>query len=350
MKVALFTIWHDKNFGAELQAYATIQTLQEMGHTVQLVDYRLNDQPFLLSRQGLSTAFEKISPQNRMFERFWARMPRSRRYLNLDQLVADPPLADYYLVGSDQVWNPKITGGKIKTFFLPFGSSEVKKASYASSLGGGEWLGDDELTTFAKQQLQQFKIVSCREESAVRELERILGVKATAVLDPTLLRRNYDELTGTIKENNSLVYYSLYNEPKITAVAGELAKRMGTDCLSANKRTALLGKIPWTRTSIEDWIHYIAGARFVLTHSFHGLVLALLYHRPFMVLYTSSNNRQGRITGLLQKIGLIDRFFINEKDALESGVWEKPIDYEMVDSKIDALRNSSLEFLKSVFE
>ncbi len=350
MKVALFTIWHDKNFGAELQAYATIQTLQEMGHTVKLVDYRLNDQPFLFSRQGISSALEKVSPQNRMFERFWAIMPQSRHYSNLNQLMADPPVADYYLVGSDQVWNPKITGDKIKAFFLPFGSHEVKRASYASSLGGGEWLGDEELTSFAKQQLQRFKKVSCREESAVVELERILGIKATTVLDPTLLRRDYGELTGTIVENKSLVYYSLYNEPRITALAEELAKRMGIDCLSANNRTALLGKIPWTRTSIEDWIRYIAGARFVITHSFHGLVLALLYHRPFMVLYTSSNNRQGRITGLLQKIGLSDRFFTDERDALESGVWEKPIDYEMVDSKIDALRNSSLEFLKSVFE
>ena len=42
MKVALLTIWHEKNYGAELQTYATIKTLTERGHDVKAIDYRLH--------------------------------------------------------------------------------------------------------------------------------------------------------------------------------------------------------------------------------------------------------------------------------------------------------------------
>ena len=32
MKIALLTIWHEKNYGAELQAYATIKAIKHLGH------------------------------------------------------------------------------------------------------------------------------------------------------------------------------------------------------------------------------------------------------------------------------------------------------------------------------
>ena len=43
MKIALLTIWHDGNYGAELQTYATIKILKELGHDVEIIDIRLSD-------------------------------------------------------------------------------------------------------------------------------------------------------------------------------------------------------------------------------------------------------------------------------------------------------------------
>ena len=43
MKIALLTIWHEKNYGAELQAYATIKILQQIGYDVEMIDIRLSD-------------------------------------------------------------------------------------------------------------------------------------------------------------------------------------------------------------------------------------------------------------------------------------------------------------------
>ena len=43
MKIALLTIWREKNYGAELQAYATVKVLQQLGHDVEMIDIRLSD-------------------------------------------------------------------------------------------------------------------------------------------------------------------------------------------------------------------------------------------------------------------------------------------------------------------
>ena len=52
MKIALLTIWHEKNYGAELQAYATIKTLTELGHEVKMIDIHLADMRYVSLREG----------------------------------------------------------------------------------------------------------------------------------------------------------------------------------------------------------------------------------------------------------------------------------------------------------
>ena len=43
MKISLLTIWHERNYGAEMQTYATIRALRELGYEVEVVDIRLSD-------------------------------------------------------------------------------------------------------------------------------------------------------------------------------------------------------------------------------------------------------------------------------------------------------------------
>lgn len=38
MKIELLTIWHEMNYGAELQAYATVKMLQQLGHQVEMIN------------------------------------------------------------------------------------------------------------------------------------------------------------------------------------------------------------------------------------------------------------------------------------------------------------------------
>lgn len=140
MKIALLTIWHAMNYGAELQAYATVKALKQLGHQVEMIDIRLSDchKPNLNGRIG--NIISSFGPAHTKFEGFWKKyIPVTKRYCSIEQLQNDPPHSDVYMVGSDQVWNPDLTGGFAKLFFLDFGGENVKRISYASSFGTLEW-------------------------------------------------------------------------------------------------------------------------------------------------------------------------------------------------------------------
>ena len=349
MTIALLTIWHEYNFGACLQTYATIRALREMGHEILLVDYRLSDPP---RHPGLSDRLQvtitQMSPETKMFENFWSRFPRTRYYRSLTELREDPPKADLYLVGSDQVWNPNITRGKAATFFLPFGDERIARASYASSLGSDVWNGDEKLTALAATQLPQFKAISCREQEGANALGVLFHQKVQWVLDPSLLHTDYHELTGDLTPCDTLAYYELYPLSPLQQLAKDIASQMNLTYTNANERTKLMGKFPWRRTSIATWIRTIAQSQFVVTHSFHGLALSILYQRPFLIVYPKADRRSTRITGLLQALGLSSRFFSSYEEAQASHIWEKEIDYEQVEQRLSALRRSSMEFLHSL--
>ncbi len=349
MNVALLTIWHEHNFGAFLQTYATVRTLQELGHEVRLIDYRLNDLPTHPSiRTRLLNALDQASPETKSFEHFWRLLPRTRYYRSLQELKEDPPSAELYLVGSDQVWNPRITRAKAKTFFLPFGNQQTTKAAYASSMGSDQWSGNQELTAFAEQQFQKFKAISCREKEGAESLSQLFHRHVEHVLDPSLLRQDYRELTGEISAEETLAYYALYPTPRLEQMAREIARKMELRFTDANKKWRLFGRIPWQRTTIDAWIRTIAQSRFVITHSFHGLALSLTYQRPFMVIYPKGDKRSTRITSLLDALGLSERFFASYEEALHSHIWEKEIDYTQVSQKLQALRDSSMIYLQSL--
>lgn len=70
MKIALLTIWHEKNYGAELQAYATIKAIKHLGHCPEMINIHLasKEQPSFLGR--IANFIEKLLPASTKFERF----------------------------------------------------------------------------------------------------------------------------------------------------------------------------------------------------------------------------------------------------------------------------------------
>lgn len=350
MKIALLTIWHERNYGAEMQTYATIRALTEIGHQVEVIDIRLSDvsNPSIKGRIGL--CIEYFSPAEKKFQNFWKRhIKKTQRYHSIEELQANPPIADVYLVGSDQVWNPILTKSLAPAFFLKFGKNDINRVSYASSFGSNTWTGDFELTKIAQEQLKKFKYVSCRETSGVKLLKDTFNIDAKQVLDPTLLHKDYSELIGIPKERNTLVYYPLSPFPEIERFCKEMAKALGKEYVNCNEKKYLIGKVVWQRPGIEEWVKSIAEASLVITPSFHGLAFSLIYHRQFIIVQNPNGGKvSSRITNLLESLGLSDRFFSSIEDVLKSNIWECPIDYISVETKLQELRNKSYSFLKSI--
>ena len=153
MKIALFTIWHIGNFGAELQTYSTCKVLQKLGAEVVLVDYRLDNYWGKSKiKKCIREIINTVTYSNLNFSLFWQKyFPTTVRYKNRKKLIENPPIAEIYMVGSDQVWNPTITKDSFDVYFLNFGNKNVKKVSYASSFGFSFWVQSNEITTVVKK-------------------------------------------------------------------------------------------------------------------------------------------------------------------------------------------------------
>lgn len=354
MKVALLTIWHVGNYGAELQTYCTTKVIKDLGHDIQVIDYRLSEteeKPGGIIRKIVWFFIKTFTLSRLKKEWFWYRhIPKTNLYKTKESLLKNPPKASIYIVGSDQVWNPQITGVNADLFFLNFGPSSVKRASYASSFGVSKWSGTKDITDIAKRQLQSFVGVSCRELSGVHILNNEFGVEATNVLDPTLLLDNYNEIIGSVSPKQTLAYYPLRPNKRTADFCLELCKEQKLTFVKANYSVRLLKYIEWDKASIHYWLKSIAEASLVVTSSFHGTAVSIVLHKPFIVVVTEQEilERSSRIIDLLKLLGLEERYFTDYNELKKSRIWEKEIDYNFVDEKLSRQKNYSIDYLKRV--
>ena len=99
--------------------------------------------------------------------------------------------------------------------------------------------------------------------------------------------------------------------------------------------------------SVDKWGKQFATAALVFTDSFHGTILSLLYHKPF-VIYVGDPKRVSRLTSILSEVGLLDRICTSEHSAdYLIRVANRPIDWNSVDKRLLELREKSFEMLKA---
>lgn len=336
------------NYGAEMQTYATVRALTKLGHDVTIIDLRLSDIANKSIKGQIAKIVQTFSPNNRHFNKFWnTYFPKTKRYQSLDLLRRNPPLADMYLVGSDQTWNPDIMKSLLPASVLDFGDENALRASYASSFGINVWNFSHELTEIVRNGLYKFNNISCRELTGCDILKQVFNRDAINVLDPTLLHSEYREIVGDIKETPTLAFYPLSLEDKELAIyAKQLAEKLHLKVVNVNEYRTLVGCIVWERTLIKDWISNIASAQFVLTRSFHGLAFSIIYKRQFAIVI--NNNKSSRIKDLLTDLGLQNRLFTDLESCMKSRVWEEKINYNEVEVKLNILRDKSWNYLKSL--
>lgn len=65
-------------------------------------------------------------------------------------------MADYYIVGSDQVWNEEITGDYQFSYYFDFVPDGKKIISYATSFGKNELTIDSKNITLIENLLRRF--------------------------------------------------------------------------------------------------------------------------------------------------------------------------------------------------
>lgn len=357
MKIGILTFHCAHNYGAVLQCYAMQEFLRSKGYDVEVINYRpeyllrpykifvlrrfLRKNPIKLLKAIITESLLLITRIKRFrgFEKF------IRERLNISAIVAENYLSsdyDAYIVGSDQVWNPKITHGFDSVYFadFPFSKGERKFISYAASMEARA-LSSDQIDFF-KRNLGNFDSLSVREDALLQLLQPLTSKHITHVLDPVLMAppQIWDSFSSDKKKvDKYVVVYQVRNHPDTLRIAHHIATQIGA-------KVKLL--VAWPQYDVdrtnqtaspEAFVDEIRNAACVVTTSFHGTAFSIIFNRPFYTIKLNDGS-DSRSTSLLDSLGLSERLI---------GIGHSPlfteIDFSKANQRVKELRLQSQSFL-----
>lgn len=371
MKIKTITCHDVYNYGASLQAYALQRFLQNNGNEVEIIDYRPDyiDFSYKISKfVHPNSPVRKYTEKNkillllyalkrflwylpsikrkRAFDRFTKKyLKLTRTYHTFDELKKDTPIADTYIVGSDQVWNSvTMLNGSDPAFYLQFCHSDRRKISYAASFGSTSISKKYEKNII--QWLSFLDAISVRENTGVPLLQE-LGFFGTHVCDPVfLLSREEWTLSFSISQpiNKYVLIYNLTSiNEKLVSDAKQTADYLGMQLYSVSPMDIAVADKNFKNVGPEDFVSLIFNASFVFTNSFHATAFSIISQRQFCTYNYHSKSNSSRMHSVLSEFDLLDRLNIDNINK----IIETPIDYNKKKSIIEYSINNGKKWLLS---
>lgn len=370
MKIGIITFNSAHNYGAVLQVWALQEKLKEDGHQVEVINYRpaaidnlyrVYIPKWITQSELVNRGFHKLQyiktkikiPQKaarfKKFENFINHvLPTTKPYHRFSTLAKADFDYDVMIAGSDQIWNSNITKGLSGAYFLNFGNKEIKRISYAASIGKDCFDANEKPKV--QSYLKNFDYISVREEKLKHEVEELTTKEVDLVLDPTLLldKEKYDKIKKNSKIKEDYIFVHNVHLSKIdvrlNAIVEEVSKRTGLPVI--NNRADYdfsneLGK--FADGGPEEFLGIIAGAKMVITNSFHATVFATIYERNFITVPHFKN--PDRMQNLLHMFQL-DNHLIKGVEELPDNLNSLAIDYDHVAQLRKSARDTSEKFLE----
>lgn len=211
-KIGILTINDYDNYGNRLQNYASQEVLKSLGFSVETVihktkkDMKTSSLEKMKNLKGLSVSeiskrfnnkwkkylynkkVKDIKPKRlRAFKEFTDTYISETDYYITAEYIPDDlgNKYDYFVTGSDQVWNPTFTDRRYSTIdFLTFAPKE-KRISYAASFGVSEIPNEfvEEYTGL----ISGMNKISVREQAGAEIVKKLTKKNATVLVDPTMM-------------------------------------------------------------------------------------------------------------------------------------------------------------------
>lgn len=387
MKLGILTTHDSTNYGAVLQAYALYKVLSGLEYDVKLIDRRRNPHGEVLKRY-LDEPMRKRIRRYFCFAGGW--IDTIRRQRTIDFIRKNIPLTSYHfhdwkdapddlcldgiVIGSDQVWNPKIND---PLDYLPGRIPlAIPCVSYAASIGLN--LSENEISDDVRKGLFKLKAISIREKSSI-ELIKTLGMKAENVIDPVALAgkecwEKFSKDKSVSVERKRIFVYSLQicDTMLLCEQVSKFAKKSGNiiDVFTGGLEFLELSSIRHPRKILKNimyWIklqsfknvkmHLIGGpeqflnsllkADTVVTNSFHGMVFASIFGKNVRYILPTNNWMKS----------VMNRIYDYGDSIIEGPIWQSSLHdafqsiangerTQIKEDVLDAKRQKSLSWLK----
>ena len=366
MKVGILTITIGTNYGNRLQNYASQTVLESLGCEVETVRNITNQKPpalkigvkgkikhKILFPLYMKTNLIKSSDVNGQirianFKKF------NKEYIHeTSELISKDNIPegfvdkfDYFICGSDQVWNPNFYFNS-EMDFLTFAKSG-QRIAYAPSFGISE-IPEDFVENY-KKWINGMDYLSCREEAGAQIIKNLTGREATVLVDPTLMltKEQWLNMSNTpkwIRNKKYVLTYFLGDKTKeIEERVNKIAKEKNLEVINLldknNKYIYSAGP--------REFVSLINEAECMCTDSFHGVVFSLIMKTPFMVFERkgpkmSMNSRMDTLLSLFKMEHRKDSIIKDNKEVFD-------MDFSYVDKILNVERDKAINYLKDALK
>lgn len=362
-KIGILTINDYNNYGNRLQNYALQVCLEKMGYYVETIvndtktenldgkPKRLkqnNDKILKKVRKKVRYYFniKKIKTREKNFKAFNIEcIKNSKKHINENNIPSDlKDRYDYFIIGSDQVWNPTFKHMSLIDF-ATFSPKE-KNIAYAASFGIGKI--EEMFLEIYKNGLSNINNISVREQTGAEIVKEIIGKDVQVVLDPTMLltEKDWEELLKNhpkkIKEKYLFTYFLGEVTKERKKFLNNIARKNNLKIVDVSQ----YGKYYYVGPS--EFVSLIKNSEVVITDSFHACALALLFKVRFYAMERKEKmeSMNSRIMTLINKFNLKNVFIDEEKGDISL----EKLDNPNIDKILNIEREKSLQFLKEAIK
>lgn len=365
-KIGIITFHASHNCGSFLQAYALQRFLIKNNFDVEVINYSNDGQQQLYKIVFKNNSIKNILKNIVLLPR---RKILKNTYKNYEKFIHDnlklskakfsmiKELKDYkfnyeiFICGSDQVWNVTIDDFD-ESYFLPF-VSNCKKIAYAPSFGAkkmSNYLSEEEMRKYIEY-LNDFSLLTIREENGKKWLKEILNIDVPVVLDPTLLleREDYQKIEDSYDENISgkyIFYYSPSYKPEINKLVNKISKKYGLRVIAWNPRSYYLKLMNFSNFYLPKkqnpgvYLSLIRDAELVITTSFHGTIFSTIYQKKFWVIKNGEMyGDDDRVRTLINQLRIADRLIPSNYN--EDFDYLKEVNYKKYEEELANMKNFS---------
>lgn len=374
--IAILTFVNADNYGALLQCYALQTYIEKNGFKCDVINYYpkyLKDkyEPYIglystysyykrcnikyVALRAIKAWFGNLSYLKRKkYHNSFANFRKN--FIHLTKLCKS--YSDVYdiskkydaiVVGSDQVWNKRITGGKFDDVFFLKNINTTCNFSYAASAGSD--IAKENIKEFIEL-LKNLDYISVREPSLCCQINKFLEVnRAFNTLDPVFLISK-DEWTDIIpklkKEKPYIFVYNVSSNDtlKYYEFVKSLASKKSMEIYEIGRKQQIKNSRFFGNASPEVFLCLLQNADLVFSTSFHATALSIIFEKQFLVY---KPNNASRITGLLDNLLLSNRIVDANSDVIsifESNV----INYDEVFEMLETRKEKSIDYLSRILD
>lgn len=366
-KISTITFHASYNYGSNLQAFALqefILGLSNNKYNYEIINLRTTEQKklykCLFDEKGIKKNIKKVIyikdkkalyKKQELFEKFInEKLNITKEYNSLEELKKVNWNSDYYIAGSDQLWNLMPIDFDWANY-LEFVESD-NKISYAASFGPKPQVWNEAEKERVKKNLMKFKYLSVREEGSYNNVKELTGKSAEIHIDPTMLLTK-EEWEKNIPQERLYKgkYIFLYNlkSSEYVKLAHKISKELKLPVLISKE-----GRIEEVFYGFKrkfdvgplEFLNLIKYSELTLSSSFHGTIFSILLNKPF---FTLKGKKDFRIQTLLEKMNLGDRS-IDFDDYKEKCKKAFDIDFSETYKLLDEEREKSKKYLMKALD